>query len=385
MSVVDTAYFGREQTLVKHSVLKQYLIALALIVGRSFARDISFIDCCSGPWNTVTSDLSDSSIGIAIQLLRAARDMLAAEGNTVSFRCLFAEKNPNAYAQLEAFCNSITDLEVKPLPGDFTERIPEILRFVAQRSGAFPFFFIDPTGWSPLKIKPLTPLLQTTPGEVLVNFMTSFIGRFLEAEGKDFGELLGQQALDDMRGLSGQDRDDAAAFAYANQIGRAGNFPYVCTTVVLNPQLNRTHFHLIYATRHHKGVQVFKDAERHASGVMALARADAQQRHRIDVSGQNELFRVQEHGAGDDQYLLSLRNRYLQRAHDLVEQKLILNRRRPVRYEAAWKLACRFPLVWESDLHKWIRAWQGKVDVRGMKPNQKVPKCQAGHTLVWTA
>src|SRR5579864_3940380 len=101
MSTVDIAYFGREQTLVKHSVLKQYLIALALIVGRSFARDISFIDCCSGPWNTVTTDLSDSSIGIAIQLLRAARDILAAEGNTVSFRCLFAEENPDAYAQLE--------------------------------------------------------------------------------------------------------------------------------------------------------------------------------------------------------------------------------------------------------------------------------------------
>jgi three-Cys-motif partner protein len=385
MTVVDAAYFGREQTLVKHSVLKPYLTALALIVGRSFARDIPFVDCCSGPWKTVTDDLSDSSIGIAIQQLRIARDALAAEGRTVSFRCLFVEKDPHAYGRLEQFCNTVNDIEVNPLPGDFIERIPDILRFVAQRSGAFPFFFIDPTSWLPLKIKPLTPLLQVTPGEVLINFMTSFIRRFLEAEGKDFGELLDQQALDDMRGLTGQDRDDAAAFAYANQIGRAGNFPYVCTTIVLNPQQNRTHFHLIYATRHPKGVQVFKDAERSASAVMAFARADAQERHRINVSHQSELFTVEQHGAGEDQYLRSLRDRYRQRAHQLVEQQLILNRRRPIPYDEAWKIACRFPLVWETDLRQWIRAWRGKVDVRGMKPNQRVPKCQAGNTLVWTA
>lgn len=73
----------------------------------------------------------------------------------------------------------------------------------------------------------------------------------MAVEGKDFGALLGQQAMDRLRGLSGQDREDEAAFAYARQIGRAGNFPFVCTAVVLNPQQERTHYHLIYATRHH--------------------------------------------------------------------------------------------------------------------------------------
>jgi len=380
---VDTAYFGREQTLVKHTVLKQYLRVLALIVGRSFARDIPFVDCCSGPWNTVTDDLSDSSIGIAIQELRMARSKLTEEGRAVSFRCLFVEKDPHTYGQLQRFCKTVTNFEVKPMRGDFTQRIPDILRFVAERNNVFPFFFIDPTGWLSLKIKPLTPLLQANPGEVLVNFMTSFIGRFLAADGKDFGELLGEQALDDMRGMTGQDRDDAAALAYANQIGRAGNFPYVCTTVVLNPQQDRPHYHLIYATRHPKGVQVFKDAERHASSIMELARADAQQRHQIAVSRQTELFTVEQNGAGNDKYLRSLRNRYLDQARQLVRQQLML--RKPVLYEEAWKVACRFPLVWESDLRDWIRAWEGKVDVRGMKPNQRVPKCQAGNTLVWTA
>jgi three-Cys-motif partner protein len=386
MTDIDPAYYGREQTAVKHRILERYLAPLPLIVGRSWAQDITFVDCCSGPWHTTTQDQSDSSFGIAVRQLRAARETLAAEGRAVSFRCLFVEKDPAAYADLETFCKSVSDIEVHSLPGDFTARIPDILRFIAQRTGSFPFFFIDPTGWAPLKMVFLKPLLQFTPGEVLINFMTSQIRRFLEIEGKDFGELLGASALEKMRGLTGQERDDAAAFAYADQIAKTGNFDYVCTSLVLNPQRDQTHYHLIYATRHPKGVEVFKQAERNASEFMALARADARQRHRIDVTQQNELFSVRECGPGTDHHLVALRKRYLQQAHDLVEAHLTRNRRRPILYEQGWRIACRFPLVWESDLHGWINdEWRGKIDILGMKPNQRVPRCQAGNSLVWTA
>jgi len=385
MTTLDAAYFGREQTAVKHSVLRQYVTALALIVGRRYARDITYVDCCSGPWNTVTEDLSDSSFGIATQQLRLVRDQLAVDGRLVSFRCLFVEKELAPYSLLEKFCDSVSDIEVKALRGDFTALIPTILRFVSERKGSFPFFFIDPTGWTPLRIAPLTPLLQATPGEVLINFMTSHIRRFLEVEGEDFGALLGADTLKELRGLTGQERDDAAAFAYANQIARAGNFPYVCTTLVLNPQRDQTHYHLIYATRHPKGVDVFKQAERRASDFMALSRADAQQRRRMKVTNQSELFLAAEYGGGIDHHLVSLRDRYLAQARSLVAMQLVRNKRRPIPYEEAWKIACRFPLVWESDLHRWIREWREKVDVLGLKPNQRVPKCQAGNRLVWTA
>src|SRR5579871_3624726 len=147
MTVVDSAYFGREQTLVKHTVLSQYLTALALIVGRTFARDIVFADCCSGPWETKTLDLSDSSVGIAIQQLRRTRETLQSQGHLVTFRCLFAEENPSRYSQLKKFCDAVNDIEIKTLPGDFTKHIPDIRRFIAERKDSFPFFFVDPTGW----------------------------------------------------------------------------------------------------------------------------------------------------------------------------------------------------------------------------------------------
>jgi three-Cys-motif partner protein len=383
MSVVAFAYIGREQTAVKHRILEHYLTPLPLIVGRSW-HDVTFVDCCSGPWETNTADKSDSSFGIAIRQLRQARDILKGEGRRVNFRCLFIERDLDAYVELEKFCATVTDLEVKPRRGDFVALIPEILRFINERPNSFPFFFIDPKGWSPLKITALTPLLQCKPGEVLINFMTSHIRRFLADEGKDFGALLGSAALESMCDLTGQERDDAAAFAYADQLALAGRFDYVCTTLVLKPQTDQTHYHLIYATRHHKGVEEFKNSERNAKEFMSRARADAQQRHRVESTGQSEMFVPEVCGAGDDHYLLGLRDRYLALAHDLVERQLIRNPRSDVRYDDAWKIACRFPFVYESDLHNWIaKEWRHKIRVLGMKPNQKVPKCRSNNLLRW--
>lgn len=382
MSVVASAYIGREQTAVKHRILERYLTPLPLIVGRSW-DDVTFVDCCSGPWETNTSDQSDTSFGIALRQLRQAREILKREGRNVNFRCLFIEKDPDAYAELEKFCATVTDLQVKPRCGDFVSLIPEILRFINERPNSFPFFFIDPKGWSPLKITALTPLLRRDPGEMLINFMTSHIRRFLADEGKDFGALLGSAALERMRDLTGQERDDAAAFAYADQLALAGKFAYVCTTLVLKPQTDQTHYHLIYATRHHKGVEEFKNSERNTKEFMSLARADAQQRRRVQSTGQQEIFQVDQ-WAGDDQYLQGLRERYLALAHDLVERQLIRNPRRDVRYDDAWLIACRFPFVYESDLRDWItHEWSRKIQILGMKPNQKVPKCRSNNSLRW--
>lgn len=56
----EDTYHGREQTLVKHLVLKLYLERFAHII---YSRwdSITYIDGFAGPWNVRTSDLADSS------------------------------------------------------------------------------------------------------------------------------------------------------------------------------------------------------------------------------------------------------------------------------------------------------------------------------------
>jgi hypothetical protein len=69
-----------------------------------------------------------------------------------------------------------------------------------------------------------------------------------------------------------------------------GGFNYGCSAIVLNPEIDRTHFNLIYLTRRPEGVEVFKETEKKAMGMQETARAEAQQRKRVARQGQPELF-----------------------------------------------------------------------------------------------
>ncbi len=370
--MVDTAYLNREQTAVKHFVLSRYLAAATRILARS--QDVAFIDCCSGPWNASKSDFSDTSFGIAIAQIREAKNTLSAEGRECHVRCLFIEKNPKSYAQLKSYADQVLDIPVSTLHSDFSDKIPEIIKFIKTNPGTFPFVFIDPTGWNAIRIKTILPLLQFTPGEVLINFMTSHIRRFLEEEEKDLASLFEPDSIPNVTHLHGQERDESIVFQYADAVRRRGHFKYVCTAVVLNPLQDRTHFHLIYATRHPKGVEVFKSTERSAAGFMLGARAEAKQRSRVDRTGQKEMFSAGQYDGST--YQDDLRTRYVNMAHDAVRS--YLHKRKCIEYDEAWELALRFPLVWESDLRSWIQNWGSRVKLLGMKPNQRVPKPQEG-------
>ena len=143
----------------------------------------------------------------------------------------------------------------------------------------------------------------------------------------------------------------------------------------------RTYFHLIYATRNRKGVEVFKDVEKRAMEVMEKARADAQQRQRERKSHQKELFgsevKYESNRYGD------LRDRYLTRANDGVQR--LLQDRRTMLYDDAWALALAKPLVWDRDLKEWIKDWEkkGLLAVRGKKPGQRVPHLDEDNRLDW--
>ena len=69
-------YAGREQSLVKHYILRRYLERFAHIIGSKWTT-ITYIDCFSGPWQSATRDLSDTSFSIALCELRRARETLA--------------------------------------------------------------------------------------------------------------------------------------------------------------------------------------------------------------------------------------------------------------------------------------------------------------------
>lgn len=265
--------------------------------------------------------------------------------------------------------------------------VSEIVGFVEKGGAAsFPFIFIDPTGWTGFALETIRPLLRLDPGEVLINFMTGHIRRFLDSPDEDTQESLRQLFGSDefrqrIHGLKQHDRDDAAVEEYSRKVKEVGGFRHVCSAIVLNPEQDRTHFHLIYATRSQKGVEVFKDAEKSAMTVQESARADAQQRARQSRTGQQSLLSSEE--LHDTSHYDSLRDRYLGKSRELVLQ--CLQTRRRVSYDEVWALAMSQPMTWESDLKVWIIEWRESIRVDGMKPRQRVPRLGESNSLVWIA
>ena len=361
-------YTGREQTLVKHFILSKYLERFTHIVG-TFADAITYVDCFSGPWNVRSQELKDSSFALALAELRKARQTLARNGRDLRLRCLFLEKERTAYTKLKEFADQVDDIEVETQNLELEAAIPGILDFVGRgRRKSFSFIFIDPTGWKGFAMSAIAPLLRLQPGEVLINFMTGHIRRFIESPDPptqdSFVDLFG--SIDfraQLVGLEEQDREDAIVETYAGNVKRVGNFRYVCNAIVLHPEIDRTHFHLIYATRNSKGVDVFKDVEKRAMPMMEQIRADAQRRHREQKTRQRELF-GSEVTHRSTRYA-TLRKRYLDKAKETVEGALAAKGR--LLYDEAWAQVVSIPLVWESDLKEWIRDWQthGRLEIQG--------------------
>jgi three-Cys-motif partner protein len=352
----DSWYLGREQSLIKHIVLEKYLERFAVITG-SWCDGIIYIDGFSGPWNVQSESLDDASFSIALRQLRQAREVVRKASNRhLHIKCIFLEKQPEAFRRLKKFADEQKDVEVIPLNIAFEDAIPELLRRVREAGrGFFPFIFIDPTGWKGFAIKTITPLLELTPSEVLINFMTGFIIRFAEDSriGIDasFQELFGDSSFrEQLKELDGHAREDALVLEYARRIRRVGHFGHTPVAVVPHPTKDRTHFHLVYATRSIRGVQVFKDAERKALRQLGEIRANAKRREREKRTQQSEFLSGSD--APDEQYLKELVARYSGLAREHVQRHIRGKRHLP--FDEVYGIAMQYPTVRVDLLRKWI-------------------------------
>lgn len=381
----DELYAGREQSLVKHLILKRYLKRFAQIIGQNWGS-ITYIDCFAGPWQTQSDDMTDSSFGIAIAELRAAREsLLQRSKRKIQIRGYFLEENANAHERLNKFVLQQSDMDLCARNLRLEDAVEEIVRFVKARKDTFPFILIDPTGWSGFDVDVIRPLLELKPGEVLINFMIEYIRRFVESQDtsirSSFVRLFGSDEFrSQITGLQAHDRDDAIAQTYLDTLQTAGDFRYGSMAVVLHPDLNRRFFYLPYLTRDGKGIEVFKEAEKQSMPDMEKLRAKAGQRNRVVKTKQTELFSAEE--CHDPTYFGDLRIGYLTKARDALLQQL--TSKKCVPYDDAWALALRWPMVWESDLKLWIEGWLADATLReisGMSARQRVPKRKAGNVL----
>jgi three-Cys-motif partner protein len=373
---MDAAYADREQSWIKHFALQKYLDVATKIIGSS--RNFSFVDCCAGPWESKSPSYEDTSFGIAIKMLRESRKWLKERNKLAQFKALLIEAKAEPFQKLSAFAEKTTDSEVtvRAENWDFREHIADIVSFVSTPR-SFGFIFIDPTGWTPAEVGALGPLLSIQPGEVLINFMSSFIVRFLHDPNTHMDEILGPDYRA-LRSLSHEEQEDEVVRRYCDLLRRQGQFQYVCALPIMKADVDAIHFYLIYGTRHEKGVEVFKQVEKKTLEQTHLVRAQKQQANRSNM----DLFQP------DVLYRREARYQRLAARQSTNAKKALHNllaKQRIVDYDACWAESLQFPTVQETNLRGWLAELEttGRIRIDGRLHPKDSLKRHSNHRITW--
>jgi len=309
VEAIPESYEGREQAYIKHILLGGYLRRLFVIVGNSLARfgldRLCYVDCFAGPWQDKSETLDSTSVRVAIDAIAETREALEKVNKQIRYCALFIERDAKSFARLEKYTSTLpaTGIEADAKRGDFTALRQEILRWCGSKS--FAFFFVDPTGWVDIGVSNLAPLLGRPNTEILINFMYDFVNRTVpQAEfHRQVTELLG--TVPNCTGLSARERElliiETYSAALRAAIAKTQGEAFVGWAPVLDPNRNRTKYHLVYATTHPLGLVEFKTEAEKAMKRQVVVRANVKQTRRVQVNGQSEMFDASEMTMGPDE------------------------------------------------------------------------------------
>jgi three-Cys-motif partner protein len=300
-------YAGREQAYVKHVFLDRYLERLVHKIASTWPH-VVYVDGFAGPWQSANEKFHDTSFGIALNALREARASWAKRGRDVRMSAFLVEREAEPYKDLARVPAKYPDLDIRTNHSDFLSVLPEILKAIPTE--AFAFFLIDPKGWR-IPLAALKSMLARPNTEVIFNFMFDFINRAasMEAAATGLNELMPH---DDWRakleaaeatcpgGLTALQRKAILVEAFGANLTHFGNYDYVAETTVLRPVKDRPLYCLFYATRHSRGLEVFRDCQAEALKEQAKIRASTKLKHAEAKTGQGEIFRsLHEMGPND--------------------------------------------------------------------------------------
>jgi three-Cys-motif partner protein len=298
--LIPMAYDGREQALVKHRLLEDYLEKLFLILGMGSKNgggsiELCYVDCFAGPWGDPTEDMQSTSIAISLKTLDNCRQKLASMGVYVRIRALYVEAKASSFRRLQAYLSSGTPRSIKShcMQGDFVALRDQILEWVGP--DAFTFFFIDPMGYTPIAVPIMAPLVRRPKSEFLINLMYEHANRAMSIEGMrpTMTTVVGEDL--DVEGLAPQDREHAFVHAYRKNLklcvpASKSRPARAAHARVMNPERDRTKYHMVYLTSHPKGVVEFMEISEKADKLQSKVRAVLRDQKQVASKGTDLLW-----------------------------------------------------------------------------------------------
>lgn len=295
-NIIPDAYIGREQALIKHHVLEKYLEKLTAILAVSNpVFEFTYIDCFAGPWQASEAEMHTTSIAISLRVLEKCKKTIEARGGRAVIRALYVEQSDSAYPYLEKYLSQHTPagITTKSIHGEFVESKQIILDWVGDTGQAF--FFIDPKGWKEVKVNVLSQLLKRPRSEFVINFMYDFINRTVSMErfATEMQDLLGEPLAQE---LLADDREMFILNTYRKNLkvqvpNQRINYPVRSAYVkILDPEKERTKYHLVYVTTHPKGVIKFMETCEGAEILQSNVRAQIRDDKKAEKARMNDLF-----------------------------------------------------------------------------------------------
>lgn len=257
----ETVWEMDPHTYAKHEILREYLKAWFPILSTWSGR-IVYLDGFAGPG--VYSKNEDGSPVVAIKT--AVEHVMVKRFREIVF--WFIENDPRRADNLtkvlkEKFSQLPGNLRYEVETSEFAPSLDVTLDHIENEGGklAPTFAFLDPFGFSGLPMELVSRILGYQSCEVLITFMSSFVNRF--------NDPLRENALDELYGTSEWrgvrdivEPDERRKFLinlYVSQLREKADAPFVRTFEMIGRN-NQLIYHLVFATKHRRGLEVMKEA-----------------------------------------------------------------------------------------------------------------------------
>lgn len=246
----------KEQTHIKHLVLKCYLDKWVKILGKSYST-IYYIDGFSGP-GEYENPLDESKTvkeGSPVIGAEIARTNKATLNRNVKIILIDIKGSSLAHSK-GILDREFPDISATYINGDFDVEINKLLD-ESDLSETPAFVFIDPFGVTSVKMSTIEKIMRSKRKEVLILFMFNFVNRFLiDSVKKTLNDLFGTDKWKDISHLHGERREKAIIDIYRNQLKSFSRFvfPYRFSF----PHKDRTLYYLFHLTHNLKGMSIMK-------------------------------------------------------------------------------------------------------------------------------
>ncbi|MGZ5280517.1 MAG: three-Cys-motif partner protein TcmP, partial [Pseudobdellovibrionaceae bacterium] len=287
---IPDSYKGREQTWIKHCVLKAYLGSWAnkIASASKSSRPIRlwYIDTFAGPWESSADRLEDTSIAIGLEAIKSAASFWNQAGQKVEIGAIFIEKDKQAFQRLQQFLAADKGTFQKhAFHGTFGQNLEMIERIIADDPA---FCFVDPKGWKGADMKFIKRLTEKPKRDVMINFMYDYVNRFKDhrvgSQHSEMSNFFGAEIPENL------DEENLMKF-YRSCLKTNCGLQYAADLIVLDPLRDRTKFRIVVGGNHVKVLELFRDIEKRVVHKEApRIRLVAKEEERVERTGQFSLF-----------------------------------------------------------------------------------------------